>query len=225
MKKIFLTAAIAVFGFSNMNAQDIRYGVKGGGNLATIAGDFGENDTFHPLGTGNARLKVGFHIGGLAEIMLSQGFALQPELLFSSQGYKTDFLDDDVKNIDNNVTLNYVHMPIMAKLFPIENLAIELGPQVGFLISAKNEGIDYWNDLPDNDQVKQKAKDLYKGVDFGLNFGVSYELYSGLFFSARYNLGLTKVDDDSFYYNSGEITSSKFSRKNRVIQLSAGFMF
>ena len=103
----------------------------------------------------------------------------------------------------------------MVKFFPIENLAIELGPQVGFLISAKKEELDYWNDLPDNDEVKDEAKDFFKGIDFGLNFGVSYKLESRLFFSARYNLGLSKVDDESYYddYDMGGYLEFYFQEK------------
>lgn len=227
MKKLFLMAAIAVFGFtSSLNAQNVSFGVKAGVNFANLAGDFGYNDGYYDGYSRDTKAKVGFHIGGLAEIMLSEKFALQPELLFSSQGYKTEYYDDNDNKQDNNVTLSYITLPIMAKFYPIENLAIEMGPQVGLLISANDEEVEYYNDLyPEDDQIE--SKDLYKGVDFALNFGASYKMDSGLFFSARYNLGLAKVDDED-YYDDGiddDFGLFSFSRKNRVIQLSVGYMF
>ncbi|MBP93710.1 MAG: hypothetical protein CMC55_06290 [Flavobacteriaceae bacterium] len=223
MKKLFLSTAIAFFSFATLSAQDVRFGVKGGVNFANVAGDYGY--TGFDEAYGDSEMKVGFHIGGLAELKLSDKFALQPELLFSSQGYKSNYFDFDDRKVDYNVNLSYVNIPIMAKFFPIEGLSIEAGPQVGFLVSAKDEFNDYENDLFDDDEDID-TKDLYKTIDFGLNFGVSYELPSGLFFSARYNLGLSKVDDEDYYDDiDGDFGLFSFSRKNRVIQLSAGFMF
>ncbi|EGV43942.1 PorT family protein [Bizionia argentinensis JUB59] len=222
MKKLFLFAVVAVFSLASISAQDIRFGVKGGVNFANIAGDFGVAGISTDLE--DAEMKVGFHIGGLAEFKLSEKFALQPELLFSNQGYKSNYLDNDDRKVDYNVNLNYINIPIMAKFMLIEGLAIEAGPQVGFLISAKNELNDSNNDLV-SDDTKIDSKDLYKTLDFGLNFGVSYELPSGLFFSARYNLGLSKVDDEDYYGDVVDLGIFSFSRKNRVAQISAGFMF
>ena len=39
MKKILLLAVVTVLGFTNVNAQEIKFGVKGGLNFATISGD------------------------------------------------------------------------------------------------------------------------------------------------------------------------------------------
>jgi len=228
MKKVLLLAAIAVFGFTSVNAQNVSFGVKAGMNISTIAGDFGNyGDYYYGETYREASSKIGFHVGGLAEIMLSEKFAIQPEVLFSSQGYKTDYYDDNDNKQDNNVNLSYITLPVMAKFFPIENLSIEAGPQVGFLISAKDDEIDYYNDLYPNDE-QVETKDGYKGTDFALNFGAGYKLDNGVFFSARYSFGLSKVDDEDFYNDPeyGDIYNNfAFSRKNRVFQLSVGYMF
>lgn len=228
MKKIMLLAAIAVFSFSSLVAQDIRFGVKGGVNFANLAGDFGASGYDDDLR--DAKMKVGFHIGGLAEVKLSEKFALQPEVQFSNQGFKSSYEDfDEDRSVDYKVDLYYINVPIMAKFFPIENLAVEAGPQIGVLISAKNELNDAQNDLNSElgeDEVD--TKDLYKTIDFGFNIGASYELESGLFFAARYNIGITKVDEEDIYddiYDDVDFGVFSFSRKNRVIQLSVGFMF
>lgn len=36
MKKLFLVAAVAVFGLSNVNAQEVTFGVKAGVNFANL---------------------------------------------------------------------------------------------------------------------------------------------------------------------------------------------
>ena len=62
MKKLLLTAA-AVFAFGFANAQEVKFGVKAGLNINTITGGYLSGTS-----------KVGFHVGGLAEIKLSDKF-------------------------------------------------------------------------------------------------------------------------------------------------------
>ena len=96
MKKIILSAlAVFVFGFTN--AQEVKFGLKGGLNVANITGDIEDNSS-----------KVGFHVGGFAEIKVSEKFSVQPELLFSTQGTKFDFEGTNV-----NFNLSYLNIPIM----------------------------------------------------------------------------------------------------------------
>ncbi len=183
MKKYFLTAA-AVFGLmSAVSAQDISFGAKAGINIANFSGD----------AVGNSSL-IGFHIGGTAEIELSDEFSFQPELMYSAQGASFDFGDSK---------LTYLNIPLMAKYYVAEGFSLEAGPQVGFLLSAKNKDVDF--------------KDEVKGIDFGINAGVGYKLDSGLNFGVRYNLGLSNINDTE--------DTDDFKTKNTVIQLSVGYMF
>lgn len=192
MKKSFLIIAIIVFGLTNLNAQEVKFGAKAGLNLASITGD--ETDGIES--------RTAFHVGAVAEISISDKFSVQPELLYSAQGAKDSF-----DGIDVDAKIDYLNLPIMAKYYVAEGFSLELGPQVGFLLSAKAEGggesIDF--------------KDETKGIDFGANFGVGYKLESGLNFGARYNLGLSNIND-------GE-GSDDFKNQNSVIQLSVGYFF
>jgi len=220
MKKLFLMTAIAVFGFTSMHAQEVSFGAKAGMNIATIGGDFGNYDDYwEGDASDNVKSRVGFHIGALAEIMINEKFAVQPEILFSSQGFKTEYSFGS-ERVESNVNLSYINVPIMAKFFPIENLAIEAGPQVGFLVSAKEDYEYTDSDFPEYDESgDEDVKDSVNGIDFALGAGASYKLDMGVFFSARYVLGLSAVDDDAYY------DDYSFSRKNRVFQLSVGYMF
>ncbi|PWK17383.1 porin family protein [Xanthomarina spongicola] len=226
MKKVLLTAAIAVFGFTSMNAQNVSFGAKAGMNVATIGGDFGNYyDYYEGDATDNVKSRVGFHVGGLAEIMISEKFAIQPEILYSSQGFKTEYSYGSERE-ESNVNLSYLNLPVMAKFFPIENLSVEAGPQVGFLLSA-NEDYEYTDsDFPeDNVSGDRDVKDSVKGVDFSMNIGVGYKLDMGVFFQARYCFGLSEVDDTGYYDDESYYDNYSFSRKNRVFQLSVGYMF
>lgn len=217
MKKLLFTITVSVFGLSLTNAQlDISFGAKAGLNVSTIGGDFGISDIDNFT---NTKSRVGFHVGGLAEVKLSEKFAVQPELLFSLQGSKIEYRDPvfPEDNEDVTTTLSYINLPIMAKFFPIEGLSVEAGPQVGFLISDKTK-----SSIPDgvNDNTFS-----YKTFDFGLNIGAGYRMENGLLFQARYNFGLAKIDDTPDPISGLGVFGNTFSRKNRNFQLSVGYFF
>ena len=190
MKKLMLLAAVAVFGFSNVNAQEVKFGAKAGVNFASIGGD----------DTDGQKSRTSFHVGGVAEIGISDTFAVQPELLYSSVGTKFDEGDGEIK-------LDYISLPIMAKYKVAEGFSLEAGPQIGFLLSAKAEGGGESVDV----------KDFVKGLDLGVGVGAGYTLDSGLNFAARYSLGLSNIND-------GE-GSDDFKNQNNVFQISVGYFF
>ena len=68
MKKILLVLIIAMFGITNsINAQNVDIGFKAGLNISNFTGgDTDRNSVFD------------FHIGGLAEIKISEKFSIQP---------------------------------------------------------------------------------------------------------------------------------------------------
>lgn len=168
MRKLLLTLA-AVFTCSFANAQEAKFGIKAGLNLADWSGDDADG----------IDSKVAFHAGGFAEIKLTDKFALQPELLYSAQGGKAD---GGTYNVD------YINIPIMAKFYAAEKLSIEAGPQIGFLMSAKAK--------PDNGD-SQDIKDELKSTDFGINLGLGYNFTDNISAGLRYNLGLSQVVDVS----------------------------
>jgi hypothetical protein len=118
--------------------------------------------------------------------------------LYSGQGAS------DTKEGGGRIKLDYITLPVLAK-FPIaKNLSLEAGPQVGFLISGKYKTNDSNEKIPG-----------LKTIDFGLDAGLEYELNNGVFFQARYNLGLTDIG----YAGDNNRAS------NSVIQFSIGKQF
>jgi hypothetical protein len=90
----------------------------------------------------------------------------------------------------------------MGKYYVTKGLSLEAGPQIGFLLSAKNDNTD--------------VKNSFKTFDFGVNFGLGYKLENGLNFGARYNFGLSNI-------NNLDDSSSKY--KNGVFQIYVGYFF
>lgn len=191
MKKIILLAiAILAFGFAN--AQQTRFGVKGGLNITSFSGD---NDS---------EALVGFQLGGFAEIKIIERLAIQPELLFSTQGAKFSRIGN---NNDIDLKMNYINIPVLAKFYVTKKFTVEAGPQLGFLVSAKSDGTD--------------VKDAYKSVDLGFNFGAGFNITDNFSVGARYTVGLSNVGD----YDTDDVDQYLDSPKNSVFAIYAAYKF
>src|SRR3970040_2696952 len=196
MKKITLLL-VAVFTIGFVNAQDkkdMSFGIKGGLNVTSLTNVAEDGADSNPL--------VGFHVGLFGEFMIGDKFAIQPEVVYSTQGVEIEFEGEK-----GDVKLDYINIPILAKYYLDNAFSLELGPQIGFLVNAdaKSGG------------VTVDIKDEIKSVDVSLGFGASYNFAENFMLGARYNLGLTRVQEDLF---PGEPES-----KNSVFQLSAGYKF
>lgn len=191
MKKLFLVAAIAAFSVTASNAQGISFGAKGGLNLASVNGD----------GAEEVNGRTTFHIGGVVNIEISELFAVQPEVIYSSQGFTQDFSDFEGGMVESTVKLDYLNIPVLADITVVEGLSIQGGPQFGININSEVE-VD--GESADIDDVET--------VDVAAAIGAQFELPIGLFFQARYVAGLTEIVKD------GDI-------KNSNISVSVGWFF
>ena len=207
MKKILFILTIVLFGFSSIIAQNIKYGSKIGINIANISGD--ETDDLNT--------RTSLHAGAVAEIIISDEFSFQAELLYSAQGAKSDYSEtlDEVTFRYTSVKLEYINVPLLAKYYVTEGFSLEAGPQVGFLITADREF-----EKTDNGETETGAEDILdeiKGIDFGLNFGLGYKLDSGIFLAASYNFGLSDINDFE--------GTDQLINQNQVVQVSVGYFF
>ncbi|MEM7381695.1 MAG: porin family protein [Bacteroidota bacterium] len=188
MKKLIVSIIVAVVSLNTIQAQDFTFGAKAGLSLSTLQPELTASRT-------------SFHLGGVAEISISDQFSVQPELLYSGQGAK------DQNDIDDNeiYRLDYLSVPIMAKYYIVEGVSVEAGPQFGILLSAEREDNGETGDI----------KDVTKSTDLGLAFGLGYKMDNGLNFGLRYFLGgdVNDIDEDSDEF------------KNRVFQISVGYFF
>lgn len=191
-----------------MSAQEyVMFGAKGGVNFSTFSGN-GNNAWNDPSG------RTSFHLGLVAEIPMSERFSIQPEVLYSGQGY-------DIASRNNasdiEYQLDYISVPVIAKFYVFDGLALEAGPQVSFLVKSE---IDYRPGTVNQGDVSLDS-DQFNTVDFGVGLGASYKFRGGLFLNGRYNIGLTDIYDDSFSNN----VFSGSNAKHSVIQAGLGFMF
>ena len=186
MKNLLLILIIVGFTIYQATAQSsksISIGPKLGLNVSSWAGDDFNTDS-----------KTGIHIGAFSQIQMSEKFGFQPEIFYSAQGTKCGCGDAEIP-------VNYLNIPLLVKLDVYQRIYINAGPQIGFLLSAKD------GDDP-------SAEDEFKGTDISLALGAGYSLPIGLHFHLRYNIGLSNINSEDF----DEDTQS------RVFQVSVGYI-
>ncbi|MDV7187482.1 porin family protein [Lutibacter sp. TH_r2] len=217
MKKLILIIAITVLTAINVNSQT-QFGVKTGLNIANLSGDLEGADS-----------RLGLNFGVFAEILISEKLIFQPELLYSMQGAKSDYSGEAYSN-KVKFKYNYLNVPLIIKYYVVNNFAVEVGPQIGFLLSAKDDYTFNYGGEPTNEEYDSK-NDL-KSIDFGLNFGVSYTISKKISFGARYNVGLYNIDDATHYNVMPQIDEIAedngeydFEIKNSVFLFSVGYLF
>ena len=192
-------------------SEKVKLGVKAGLNISSLT--FDESEL-------RSSSKTGFTAGLMVEVPIAKNFSLQPELLYSQQGTKTSFFDQDVtnSNFKGTIELNYLNIPLMLKYYVIKGLSVQAGPQVGILLKANNKYQD--NFLGYENQESFNLKKYSSGVDTSVNFGLGYQYKDKFYTDFRYNLSYSNVfkDGDANYFINHDM-------KNRVFQISVGYFF
>lgn len=194
MKKILLLITFAVVSLS-ASAQygEFYYGAKLGVNIANMAAA----DEGKPV--------VRMNIGLTTDYRFSYRFALGAELFYSGTGTsiltivngKNDKPMEDMVHFN----MNYINIPVLAKVYLFEGLNVEAGAQVGFLVSS---ALNYRGD-----KEKYNPEGLSR-VEFSIPVGLMYDFDNGLTVGARMQIGMTEVLDND---------------KNSVISVGVGYKF
>lgn len=173
MKKLILITIMLFSMTAVMQAQSIRFGVKAGANFANQNGDDVPDVDKEGI--------TSYHAGIVAEVKLLDGFAIQPELLYSTQGASYKNAGEEFKN-----ELGYLSIPVVAKIGLSKSLNLELGPQASFLLNERK------NFDPGDANT----------FEFGVVGGLGLNITKNLFIQARYGLGLTEATKDADIKNS-----------------------
>ena len=137
----------------------------------------------------------------LGEPVALENAAIQPEVLFSSQGAKLENAGNE-----SNFKVSYLNIPVMFKYRFNGGFYLEAGPQFGFKLSENIPGAN-------------NAENFAKNVDFGVGAGLGFHGKSGLGVGGRYVLGLSKVGD----FEENDFADPSF--RNGVIQVSLFYTF
>lgn len=174
--------------------------------------------------------QAGFLGGADVEYRATKEIGISLGVYYAKQGFRFSSYEATVDAehrkyqgiSDHHTNLHYLHVPLMVKGYVTRQLAFMVGAQAGFLLNdPKSEytSIDierdqYGGATYDNSQSVSSPLPTKK-FDFSLPIGLSYE-YMGVVLDARYNLGLTQVDDAPAHEGKS---------KNQVFTFSVGYRF
>jgi hypothetical protein len=181
-----------------------RFGVKGGINVSNLSVDNANEQ--------NAR--IGYHAGLYGQIMSSETFALQLELLYSTKGSREQYSSGSL-NQEINYNLGYIDLPVLGVFKLGRQAEIHVGGYASYLLNAN---VSYKGDLASGaDDIN---KDNLKSYDYGLTGGFGFNFRKSVQVGARYNYGLVKIaDSDSAKMILGN------DAKNSVAQVYLAFNF
>ncbi len=171
---VCLTAVVATAQESNKT----RIGIKGGVNFSNLYTEDADD----------TNMRTGFNAGLFAKLPLTNMFAIQPELFYSTKGsevtYKNTFVDGTA-----NFNLNYIEVPVLLVVNITDNFNLHFGPYFSYLISGKVKNKSNVNLFDFEDNIDPED---YNRFDAGVAAGVAVDL-GGISIGARYNHGLKTV--------------------------------
>lgn len=196
MKKTLLLSALFVALSVGASAQKIiSFGPKVGVNFATATG-------FESIIEGG---KTNF-IGGLyAEVRPIKWVGVSVEALYSSEGFVTRDVTFDNQVLNADMSLGYIATPIMAKIYVVGGLSLNVGYQPSFLVTSQVK-------VSGSQNVDVQAEKYYSAIPVGFSYSFDFGLMADL----RYNIGVSDI-------NPLELTDEHM--QSRVWSLTVGWKF
>lgn len=127
--------------------------------------------------------KAGVHAGASMQWTAGKKWKIQPELMYSAMGQSYTTEESEVL-VNNILTLHYAALPVMVQFHSRSKLFAEAGPQLSFLIAAKDKtsgGLKA--------DVKRNLVDTWFGMNIGA--GVMVSAKAGVYL--RYHFGITDI--------------------------------
>ena len=213
MKNAILLIAMVILTMTNSNAQSetttdnrqkLSFGLKVGANYSNVYDSEGEDFV--------ADAKFGLAGGVFVSIPLGKLFGVQPEVLFSQKGFKSTgtFLGS---TYSMTRTTDYIDVPLLFEVKPIEQVTLLFGPQFSYLLSKKDEftggsiSATQQQDF-DNENIRKNTYGLTGGVDLNIN---------------NFVLGVRAAWDVKDNDGDGNATTPRY--KNMLYQATLGYRF
>lgn len=202
MKKILLTTLIALTLITSASARNFKtlsFGAKAGVNLSTVSGIADKVGQMKPFFTG------GLHF----EFRPIKMVGLGAELLYAGGGFQTGPLNDNGTTI--NTSYHFIDIPVMARIYAIGGLSINLGVQFSYMFSPT---------LNIGELRSQFGEDK---VAFSIPIGLSYTFGFGLIIDARYSFALNDILPTYYYTDSRGQAQQLPQLKRQAVALTVGW--
>lgn len=213
MKKAIIMIALVAFATTSLKAQTttttdnrgkLTFGVKAGTNYSNVYDSEGEDFV--------ADGKFGLAAGAFVVVPLGKIFGIQPEVLYSQKGFKSTgtFLGT---NYEMTRTTDFIDVPILISIKPVEYVSLLFGPQFSFLMKQTDDFTG--GSLSTSQQDEFDNSNLRKNI-FGLTGGVDFNI-DHLVIGLRGGWDVKNNDGD------GNSTTPRY--KNMWYQATIGYKF
>jgi|GEM_PF-604946 len=198
-------------GSGGTSSRNTGFGIKGGFNLADVYGDNKSNYT------DGANYKT-FHAGIYGQYGFNSRLSIQPELLYSRQGFKggSTYNNGTTTTTTNERRLDYIQLPVLLVFNILDNVSIHAGPQVSLLTKVMEDGKE--RKIANENKVYGYS---YNTLDYGVSAGAEARVGPARV-GARYTAGFADVIN-----NQIAVTGNKALNdiRNSVFQVYLGVGF
>ena len=199
----YLMAQDNSYGDTDMRSH-FHFGVKGGANYSNVYDIKGQDFT--------ADYKFGFVAGLWFGIPIGKVLGIRPEMLYSQKGYQST---GSILGAGYKIThsADYIDIPILLEIKPIEYITIVAGPQYSYLVHSKNAFSNTFltaeqQQTFDNIKLRKNLLCFLAGLDFNISY---------LVIGTRVGFDLMR--------NNGDGTSTNPRYRNMWYQLTLGLRF
>ncbi|MBB1138224.1 porin family protein [Myroides sp. WP-1] len=146
--------------------------------------------------------KSGMHIGIMGEYFVADQISLQGEFFYTTMGGDIEPVFPFTTS-SGKITMNYLAIPFMLKVYVVEGFNIKAGPQFAFAVKTEGKVDGQTGDIGS----------VVNKVDFGFTTGIGYDFPSGVFLDTR------------VYFGAVNVLKNTESNKNFAFNLGAGYKF
>ncbi|MEO6498770.1 MAG: porin family protein [Mucilaginibacter sp.] len=215
MRRSLLTLCLAAMSAATF-AQS-TFGVKGGLNFSKLSySNIGQDVGY------SSDMMTTFQAGVFADFKVSESVSIQPALLYSVKGAKTNIGGPSTNTIAKT-TIKYLHLPVnilFHKPLGKHELYFGGGPFISYALSGKIKGstVMFEEGVKTVKPVDEKLKftDTSNGIkrtDAGLEILAGFKFSNGFLVNLNYDFGLANIE-----YGSP-------TTRTRVLGVSVGYAF
>jgi Outer membrane protein beta-barrel domain len=183
-------------------AQKIGIGLRLSGHFATQALPASVQSSFDQLGGLKNVTNISFAIP--LEIIFTNNFSIQPELIYLQKGLKFSANVLGVANIEATQKVNYFEVPILIKLNLLQDaplgISIGVGPSFGYAISGTDFSSVSGTGIPSQTQTVDTDFKTYNRFELGAHasVGLGFKVGSGrILLDGRYLFGISKLNSST----------------------------
>ncbi len=190
MKKAILSVILSVLFcgaqaqvLSDFSFKNVEYGAKATLNIANATVVTGSSPRF------------GTSLGLWASYRFGFVMGMQVEAAYSTEGYNYPSFETDLLDISYHMHLNYINVPVLAQIYLLDDLTVELGLQAGFCLTSKLR-YEYAGIA---NRVNEVPRTHANAVDVSAAGGMTYRIGERWGANFRYTFGLTYIGVDRLY--------------------------